>query len=243
MRVDDAVLIVTGAGGTIGAAIVKRLNRAGAAVAAQVRSDPSEPIEGAALTLRADLRNTESPDRIVADTLGALGRIDGLVNCAGIQSVVDFASMTDEQWSDMIDTNLTAVHRMTAAVAGAITEARRTGAIVHVASIEGSRPAIGHAHYAVAKAGLIMHARAAALELGPVGIRVNAISPGLINRPQLAEDWPDGVKRWTDNAPLGCVGTGDDIADACLFLLSDMAQWITGIDLVVDGGMSARPSW
>ncbi len=110
-------------------------------------------------------------------------------------------AMTDEEWSEMIDTNLTAVHRLTTAVAGSMIDSERGGSVVHIASIEGSHPAVGHSHYAAAKAGLIIHAQAAALELGRHGIRVNSVSPGLVDRPGLDQQWPDGVNRWTARAP------------------------------------------
>lgn len=88
-----------------------------------------------------------------------------------------------------------------------------------------------------------MLTRAAALELGPRGIRVNAISPGLIDTGGLSTRWPEGVGRWRANAPLGRLGTPEDIADAALFLASDAARWISGSNLVVDGGVLAAPSW
>ena len=103
------------------------------------------------------------------------------------------------------------------------------------------QPAAGHSHYGAAKAAVVAHTRAAALELGPLGIRVNAVAPGLIARPGIAEQWPDGVARWEAACPLGRLGEPDDVADACLFLASDAARWITGAVLVVDGG-DARPS-
>jgi NAD(P)-dependent dehydrogenase (short-subunit alcohol dehydrogenase family) len=117
------------------------------------------------------------------------------------------------------------------------------GSITLIASVEGRRPAPGHAHYASAKAGVIMLARAAALEYGPAGIRVNSVSPGLIDRPGLADQWPDGLSRWQRAAPLGRVGTAAEVGDACVFLASPMAAFITGHDLAVDGGMSAVPGW
>lgn len=88
-----------------------------------------------------------------------------------------------------------------------------------------------------------MHARAAALEYGPLGIRVNSVSPGLIDREGLAQAWPEGVRRWLDVVPTGRLGRARDVADACVFLASPLASWITGHDLVVDGGVSARPTW
>ena len=85
--------------------------------------------------------------------------------------------------------------------------------------------------------------QAAALEFGAAGIRINCVSPGLIDREGLARDWPDGVSRWQDRAPLGRLGTAQDVADAVLFLLSPAARWISGTNLVVDGGMSAQSRW
>jgi NAD(P)-dependent dehydrogenase (short-subunit alcohol dehydrogenase family) len=117
------------------------------------------------------------------------------------------------------------------------------GSITLIASVEGSRPARGHAHYASAKAGMIMLARSAALEYGAVGIRVNTVSPGLVERPGLDEQWPEGVARWRGAAPLGRLGRPEDIGDATVFLASPLARWITGHDLVVDGGMGVAPAW
>jgi 3-oxoacyl-[acyl-carrier protein] reductase len=121
--------------------------------------------------------------------------------------------------------------------------ADRGGVIVNIGSLEGLDPAKGHGHYATSKAGLTMFSRAAALEFGKAGIRINTVSPGLIDRQGLAEEWPDGVNRWLDRAPLGRVGTPNDVADAVLFLLSPAARWISGANLVVDGGMSTQSKW
>lgn len=117
------------------------------------------------------------------------------------------------------------------------------GSITHIASIEAAHPAPGHAHYSASKAAVVMHARSAALEYGPYGIRVNTVSPGLVDREGLAEDWPDGVRRWQQAVPVGRLGRAEDIGDACVFLASGLASWVSGHDLVVDGGMSARPTW
>ena len=246
-RLDGSVIVVTGAGGGIGGGIARRLLAAGAAVVAHTRSSPvkhladtrGEPV--AAVT--ADLAEAGAAERVMQAPLDAGGRIDGLVNNAGIQPVVHFTEMSDDEWTEMIDTNLTAVHRLTAAAAAAMREQGTGGSIVHIASIEGRHPTDFHGHYATAKAGLLMHARAAAGAYGPHGIRVNSVSPGLIDRPGLADDWPEGVARWHAAAPLGRMGTPEDIGDACVFLCSDLARWITGTDLVVDGGVLTRPTW
>jgi 3-oxoacyl-[acyl-carrier protein] reductase len=139
-----------------------------------------------------------------------------------------------------VDTNLTSVFACTQAAAEVMGPG---GSVTHIASVEARNPAPEHAHYSVSKAAIVTHARAAALEYGPHGIRVNTVSPGLIDREGLAEAWPEGVERWLRKAPLGRLGRPEDVADACVFLASPLASWITGHDLAVDGGVSARPTW
>ena len=150
--------------------------------------------------------------------LDACGRIDGLVNNAGIQPVVHFTEMSDDEWTEMIDTNLTAVHRLTAAAAEAMRAQGTGGSIVHIASIEGRQPTDFHGHYATTKAGLLMHARAAAGAYGPHGVRVNSVSPGLIDRPGLAADWPEGVADGTQPRPwAGSARPRRSATPACSF--------------------------
>ncbi|HSJ27889.1 MAG TPA: SDR family oxidoreductase [Acidimicrobiia bacterium] len=236
----DKVVVVTGAGGGIGTGIVRRMKEAGATVVAVTRTSPVETT--GVTTLTADLADPRAPTDIIEATLEAHGRIDGLVNNAGIQPVVPFVDLTDEQWSEMIDINLTAPHRLTQAAATAMRDSGG-GSIVHVASIEAHHPTPVHGHYAVSKAGLVMHARAAALAWGNHRIRVNSVSPGLIDRPGIEEQWPEGVQRWRAAVPLQRLGTPEDIGDACVFLCSDLSRWITGIDLVIDGGVLTNTTW
>lgn len=247
IRLDGRVIVVTGAGGGIGSGIARRLIAAGASVVAHTRSSPVDhlaDLDGTPVaSVQADLAAPDSPQRVVDAALAHHGRLDGLVNNAGIQPLVHFAELSEAEWAEMIDVNLTAVHRLTHAAAGAMRAHGAGGSIVHIASIEGHQPTDLHGHYATAKAGLLMHARAAAGAYGPDGIRVNSISPGLIDRPGLADDWPEGVARWHAAAPLGRLGTAADVGDACVFLCSDLARWITGVDLVVDGGVLTRPTW
>ena len=240
------VALVTGAAGVVGSGIARRLALAGASVAIHYRTDRdgarllAAELGDAAATFEADLVSEEGPDQLLDAVLERFGRLDVLVNNAGIQPVGELADLGDGQWRDMIDTDLTSVHRLTTRAAARM----RSGAsIVHIASIEGSQPVPGHGHYAAAKAGVIMHARAAAQEWGARGIRVNTVSPGLIRRPGIEADWPEGVGRWERSAPLGRLGTGEDVGDAVVFLASDLAGWVTGIDLVVDGGVSTGPTW
>ena len=246
LDLSEAVVIVTGAGGTIGGGIARRFSAAGAAVVAHSRRSNLDhlagELSGPVATVQADLTSEGGPEAVVGAALSSFGRIDALINNAGIQPVIGLNEMDDDDWRIMIDTNLTALHRLTQRTAR---EMMRTGggSVVHIGSIEGCQPAPLHGHYSTVKAGVIMHARAAALEYGPHRIRVNAVSPGLVGGDDLRRQWPEGVERWMAAVPLGRVGTPEDIGDACVFLCSELARWITGINLVVDGGILARPTW
>lgn len=244
-------VLVTGASGGIGSAIARRFAQTGAAVVVHGHDgkDRAEQLATEltargrrALALSADLTDEAACRRLMADGAAWSGGLTGLVNCAGIQPVRDLAEMTTAEWRRVLDTNLAGAFTCTQA-AVPVLAARGGGTITHIASIEGRHPALGHAHYCSSKAALIMHARSAALEYGRLGIRVNTVSPGLVDRPGLQQEWPDGVRRWKRATPLGRLGTAQDVADACVFLASPLASWITGHDLVVDGGVSSAPTW
>lgn len=244
------VSLVTGAGGGIGAGIAAQFAAAGAAVAVHYRTsaEPAESLArsismagGRAVTVAADITDPTAADTLIDVVLTEFGRLDAVVNNAGIQPVHTLADMTPHDWRRVIDTNVTGTFNVTQAAARAMRESG--GSITHIASIEGSHPAHAHAHYCVSKAALIMHARTAALEYGPLRIRVNTVSPGLIDRDGLAQAWPDGVTRFLRASPLGRLGTATDVGNACVFLASPLAAWITGVDLVVDGGVSVHPTW
>jgi NAD(P)-dependent dehydrogenase (short-subunit alcohol dehydrogenase family) len=245
------VVLVTGAGGLLGSAIAARMAQAGAAVVAHYRNSEKAiadlvqritQADGEAIAVRADLNSESGCQRIVRTAADWRGRLDTLVSNAGIQPVQDLPQITASAWRQVADACTTSAFCCTQAAAR-IMGRSGGGSIIMIASIEGTQPAPGHAHYSAAKAAMIMLARSAALEYGPAGIRVNAISPGLIDRPGLATDWPSGVARWQQAAPLTRLGRPQDIADACVFLASPLASWITGHNLTVDGGISARPTW
>jgi len=242
-----SVVAVTGAGGGIGAGIARRLSAAGASVVAHTRTSEVDSLlatlPGPAISVATDLTEAEGPTRVLDAAVTAFGKLDGLVNNAALQDVGGLSELSDDSWSALVDVNLTAVHRMTRRLAEHLLERQSGGAIVHIASIEAHQPAPMHGHYAVTKSGVVMHARSAALEYGSAGIRVNSISPGLIDREGLSDAWPEGVERWQRAAPLQRLGEPEDIGDACVFLLSPLARWVTGTDLVVDGGVLARPTW
>ena len=234
-------VLVTGASGNIGRAIARRLDEAGAQVVLHCFRNRDRAAEVAAglrgaSVVAADLCDAEAVAAMIADAAPTM-----LVNNAAAQPVQPLADMSIEDWNEVMNTNLDGAFLVMQHAARAW--GSTGGAVVNIASIEGIDPAVGHAHYATSKAGLLMLTRAAAAEYGEQGIRVNSVSPGLINRDGLADDWPEGVSRWLRKAPLGRLGTPNDVADAVLFLLSPAARWISGTNLVVDGGMSAQNRW
>lgn len=242
------ITCVTGASGTLGRGIALRFAEAGSAVAVHHRrrgaaDDVVAAIEaagGRARAFAAELTDDQACHALLDAVAEWGGRLDALVNNAGVQPVEPLADLTAQHWRAMLDATLTSAFSCTQA---AVRHMPGGGSVTHIASIEARRPAPGHVHYSAAKAALVMHARGAALEYGPRGIRVNTVSPGLIGRAGLAQEWPDGVERWHRAAPLGRLGTPADVGNACVFLASPLASWITGHDLVVDGGVGTRPAW
>ncbi|MGI9223324.1 MAG: SDR family NAD(P)-dependent oxidoreductase [Woeseiaceae bacterium] len=236
-------VLVTGASGNIGGAIAVRLAEAGAAILAHYHRN-----EAAAVALVDKLDRGQIVQADLADESAVERMFDSVhptlvVNNAASQPVSGLGDMTFAEWREVLSANLDSAFLVTQRAALAWMAAGESGAIVNIGSIEGLDPASGHSHYATSKAGLAMLTRAAALEFGSANIRVNCVSPGLIDRDGLARDWPDGVARWHDRVPLGRIGSPIDVADAVLFLLSPASRWISGANLCVDGGMSAQSKW
>ncbi len=244
------VAVVTGAGSGIGAGIAKRFAEAGAAVVVHYHTAAAEAEAlagairsggGRALAIGGDLTQGPDAEWLLAKTVAAFGRIDVLINNAGIYPVRELLEMSGAEWDSVMDASARSTFLCTQAAARRMIAQGDGGAIVNVASIEGANPAPGHSHYGAAKAAVIAHTRAAAQELAPHRIRVNAVAPGLVWREGIERAWPDGVRRWHGRAPLARMGMPEDVADACLFLASPAARWITGAALAVDGGVTAAP--
>ena len=244
--------LVTGASGNIGRGIALRLAEAGAEIVVHYLQD-AEGAErtvdgikragGSALAVQADLGSDSAVAGLFAQLDDAGGAVDLVVNNAAIQPVTALKDISAQEWQAVMSANLDSAFFVTQAAAERMRAKGDAGAIVNIASIEGSDPAGGHSHYAASKAGLLMLTRSCALEYGGDGIRCNAVSPGLTERPGIEQSWPEGVARWQEKVPLGRLGDANDVADAVLFLLSPAARWISGTELRVDGGMSAVSRW
>jgi NAD(P)-dependent dehydrogenase (short-subunit alcohol dehydrogenase family) len=237
--------LVTGASGGIGACIASTLDAAGASITAHYnhnRTGADEVIRNLGnngQAIGADLKSSDAVNSLFNKSVEALGPVSILVNCAAVQAVSPLKDTSLKSWSDMQQTNVEAVFQLSQLFAAQ----NQPGVIINISSIEGSRPAVGHSHYATSKAALEMLTKTAALELGPGNIRVNAVAPGLIWREGIEEAWPEGVNSWKQRAPLGRLGHANDVANAVLFLASDAASFITGTVLTVDGGMLTQPGW
>lgn len=232
--------LVTGASGWLGEGLALALLGRGASVIAHHRSPLPASLAGhpRITPIEADLTSV-TEIRAMAARVADVGPLHGLVNNAAAQPVDSLLQTSEESYDEVLDAGLKSAFFLTQAIAPVLSEG---SAIVNIASIEGLSAPPGHAHYGAAKAGLLSLTRTAAVELAP-RIRVNAILPGLIHRPGIDEQWPDGVRRWRDRAPLQRLGERADIANAMLFLLSEDSAWITGASLAVDGGILARTTW
>jgi NAD(P)-dependent dehydrogenase (short-subunit alcohol dehydrogenase family) len=224
--------LVTGATGNIGEAIARVLAAAGAHVVVHTARRPER-----AATLAAELGGSWVAGDIERDAAAIVASADDLhvlVNNAAVQP----PDATDP--AEIMRVNVLGTQAMTAAAASVM---RSGGAICTIASIDGITPAVGAPAYAASKAAVLTAMRASAVELGPRGVRVNTVCPGLVHRDGIEDAWPDGVARWQAACPLGSLVRPDDVAHAVRFLVSDAARAITGAVLVVDGGMLATSAW
>lgn len=239
------VAIVTGAGSGLGQGIARRFAEAGASVIVHYNSSATGAQNvtreiheqgGKAIAVQGDLTQEKDAALLAECAVKEFERLDVLINNAGTYPLSSILDMKPDEWDHVMDANLRSVFLCTQAAAKVMKE-RNSGVIVNITSIESENPAPNHSHYNAAKSGVLMFTRASACELAPLGIRVNAVAPGLIWRKDLERDWPDGVQRWQKTAPLKRLGLPEDVADACLFLASPAARWITGASLLVDGGV------
>jgi 3-oxoacyl-[acyl-carrier protein] reductase len=238
------IALVTGASRGIGKAILHALARAGCLVVGTATSESGAAAIGAALNeaglkgegLMLDVNDAAQVDAAIDGILARHGRIDILVNNAGITRDNLLMRMKDEEWTSILDTNLTSVFRLSRAVLRPMMKAR-FGRIVSIASVVGVSGNAGQTNYAAAKAGMIGFSKSLAQEVGSRGITVNCVAPGFIDT-DMTKTLPEAARgKLLERIPLGKLGTPEDIAHAVAYLASDAAAYVTGATLHVNGGM------
>lgn len=245
MLLQGKIALITGASGGIGQSIAKSFIAQGATVAFTYHSSKEKATElekelivngGTAKGFKSDASKLADAESLVKDVLEAFGTIDVVVNNAGITDDTLLMRMSEDQWDKVINVNLKSCFNLTKAVLRTMLKAR-SGSIINISSVVGVQGNAGQANYAASKAGILGFTKSVALELGSRSIRCNAIAPGFIETQMTNTLDEDTVQGWRDAIPLKRGGTPQDVANACIFLASDMSSYITGQTLNVCGGM------
>jgi NAD(P)-dependent dehydrogenase (short-subunit alcohol dehydrogenase family) len=245
MKLSDRVALVTGASKGLGAAIAVEMARAGAQVIVNYATDragaeaTAEAIAACgreALVVQADVARKCAVDEMVAQGLERFGKIDILVNNAGIALWKPFLELEEENWDRTLDTNLKSVFLCSQAVARDLVAQGLPGSIINISSIAAAGALDCLVPYCASKGGMTLVTRAMATELGPYGIRVNALAPGTIDIARNRDTDPDYPDNWIPFIPLGRVGQVSEVARPVVFLASDDSSYVTGQTFWADGG-------
>jgi NAD(P)-dependent dehydrogenase (short-subunit alcohol dehydrogenase family) len=236
--------LVTGGSRGIGAAIAQRLLDGGASVVTSARSSTDDTPKGSSF-IAGDLRDEAGAKWLVEQAVAGLGGLDILVNAAGASRVYmgGPATIPDQEWQDSIDINFLSAVRVTSAALPALQESGAGAAIVNISSGVAKKPSVPLLHYAAAKAALASYSKGLAAALAPAGIRVNVVTPGMVETPGgteivqvIADAMGAPLEAIGGRIPLGRFGDPRDIAESAAFLASSRAQWVTGADIDVNGG-------
>ena len=227
------VVLVTGGSKGIGYGIALRMAKAGHRVAATYRSGE---VPADALGVQCDVTDPGQVEAAFAQVESSLGNVEVLVANAGITRDTLLMRMSDDDWDQVIATNLTGAFRVARRAARAMIRGR-FGRIVFISSVVGLMGSAGQVNYAASKSGLVGMARSLARELGSRGVTVNVVAPGFIETDMTAELGEDLIKKYSEQIPLGRLGSVDDIASTVEFLASDAASYISGAVIPVDGGL------
>lgn len=240
------VAVITGAGKGIGKAIALRLAKDGYKIAVCYKNSKDaaentvseiEAFGGSAAAYRLDITDAQNVNLVISEIEKSFGEIAVLVNNAGIAEQSLFTDITDKMWQKMLDTNLSGAFYCTRAVLPYMIH-RKNGKIINIASIWGETGGSCEVHYSAAKAGLIGMTKALAKEVGLSGITVNCVSPGVILTDMTSHFDADTMNELKGETPLGRIGTPEDVAGAVSFLASADADFITGQNISVNGGMN-----
>jgi 3-oxoacyl-[acyl-carrier protein] reductase len=242
---EGKVAIITGASRGIGKGIAEVFAKHGAQVAFTYSASAESALqlekELVALGVKAkgyqsNAANFEDAQKLIDEVLADFGTIDILINNAGVTKDNLLMRMSEQDFDSVIEINLKSVFNMTKAVQKTMLKNRK-GSIINMSSVVGVKGNAGQANYAASKAGMIGFTKSIALELGSRNIRCNAIAPGFIETEMTAKLNPEVVQGWRDSIPLKRGGSPEDIANACVFLASDLSAYVTGQVMNVDGGM------
>lgn len=242
---EGKVAIITGASRGIGRGIAEVFADNGANIAfTYLSSDEKakkleEELSAKGITAKGFKSNAadyDAAEKLIADVNEAFGQIDIVINNAGITRDTLLMRMSEEQWDEVINTNLKSVFNVTKAVQRTMLK-QRSGSIVNISSVVGIKGNAGQANYAASKAGIIGFTKSVALELGSRNIRCNAIAPGFIETEMTEALDEKVVNEWREGIPLKRGGSPEDVANAAMFLASDLSGYITGQTLTVCGGM------
>lgn len=247
MLLENKVALITGAARGIGRAIALKFAEEGASIAfcdlamdevAMKTKSELEALGAKVLAVASDVSSFEGAQGVVDQVMAEFGRIDVLVNNAGITRDNLLVRMTEKEWDDVLRVNLKSAFNYCHATVPVMMR-QRGGSIINISSVVGLHGNAGQCNYSASKAGMVALSMSIAKEMGSRGIRANAVAPGFIMTEMTASLPEDVLKKWTSSIPLRRGGTPEEIAKVCCFLASDMSSYVSGQVIAIDGGMGA----